>query len=84
MHIVMVAGAGLVALTVFYFGARMVGISTQLALWVFIAAWFVASILNGMVGVYRAGFPVLTEVAAFVPSFGIPAAVALYLIYRAS
>jgi hypothetical protein len=41
-----------------------------------------AAILNGAVGVFRAGIPVIDEAGAFIPIFGIPAAAAWYLAYR--
>ena len=41
-----------------------------------------ASILNGAVGVFRAGIPLINEIGAFIPIFGIPAAIAWYLAYR--
>ena len=49
---------------------------------VFIPAWFVAAVLNGAVGVFRAGIPLINEIGAFIPIFGIPAAIAWYLAYR--
>ena len=48
----------------------------------FIWVWLVASILNGAVGVFRAGIPLINEIGAFIPIFGIPAAIAWYLAYR--
>ncbi len=82
MHIVIVTVAGLIALAVFYLGARMLGWPGATGAVVFIWAWLVASILNGAVGVLKAGIPVINEVGAFVVIFGIPAAIAWYLAYR--
>ena len=48
----------------------------------FIWVWLVAAILNGAVGVLRAGIPLINEIGAFIPIFGIPAAIAWYLAYR--
>ena len=48
----------------------------------FIWVWLAASLLNGAVGVVRAGIPMLNEIGAFIPIFGIPAALACYLAYR--
>jgi hypothetical protein len=42
----------------------------------------VASIINGAFGVMRVGIPIVNEIGAFVPIFGIPAALACYLAYR--
>ena len=82
MHILMVTVAGLVALVVFYFGATLMGRPRASGAAVFIWAWLVAANLNGAVGVFRAGIPVINEAGAFIPIFGIPAAVAWYLAYR--
>jgi hypothetical protein len=46
--------------------------------------WLVAAILNGAFGVLYADIPILNEVAAFIPIFGIPAAIAWYLSRRFS
>ena len=82
MHIVIVVGCGLVALAVFYFGATLMGRPRPTGAAVFIWVWLAASILNGAVGVFRAGIPLINEIGAFIPIFGIPAAVAWYLAYR--
>jgi hypothetical protein len=81
MHIAMLVGIGLVVLAAFYFGAGLFGTSGKIGAAVFIWVWLAASIVNGFVGVYRAGIPVLNEVGAFIPIFGIPAALAWYLAY---
>jgi hypothetical protein len=44
--------------------------------------WLLISIANGVVGVVQAGIPVLNEIGAFIPIFGVPAAVAWYLSRR--
>jgi hypothetical protein len=82
MHIVMVAVIGLIALAVFYFGAGLFQRSGQTGAAVFIWVWLAAALVNGAVGVLQAGIPVLNEVGAFIPIFGIPAAVAWYLSRR--
>lgn len=82
MHIVIVVAGGLVALAAFYFGYRMFGRSGSAGAALFIWVWLIAALLNGAVGVFRAGIPVINEFAAFVPIFGIPAAIAWYLAYR--
>ncbi len=82
MHIVMVTGAGLVALVVFYFGATLMGQARASGAALFIWVWLAASILNGAAGVLRAGIPLINEAAAFIPIFGIPAVLAWYLAYR--
>jgi hypothetical protein len=82
MHILIVVVVGLVALAVCYFGAGFVGGTGRIGAIVFIWLWLVASIANGAFGVMRAGIPVLNEVGAFIPIFGIPAAIAWYLAYK--
>ena len=82
MHIVMFVAIGFVGLTLFYFGASLLGKSGPQGASVFLWVWFVVSIANGVFGTVRAGIPVLNEVAAFIPIFGIPAAIAWYLAYR--
>jgi len=82
MHVAMVTAGGLVALVVFYFGATLMGHARASGAALFIWVWLVASILNGAVGVLRAGIPVINEVGAFIPIFGIPAVIAWYLAYR--
>ena len=49
---------------------------------VFIWVWLAAALVNGAVGVLRAGIPVLNEIGAFIPIFGIPAVAAWYLAYK--
>ena len=82
MHIVMVVVGGLIGLAAFYFGCRMFGRNPATGAALFIWVWLIASLLNGAVGVFKAGIPVINEAAAFIPIFGIPAAIAWYLAYR--
>ena len=82
MHIVMFVAIGLVGLALFYFGASLLGKSGSHGAYVFLWAWFVVSIANGIFGTVRAGIPVINEIAAFIPIFGIPAVIAWYLAYR--
>lgn len=82
MHLLIAIVAGLVALALFYFGARMFGRSGADGAFVFIWVWLAASLLNGAVGVLRAGIPVINEIGAFILIFGIPAAAAWFLAYQ--
>jgi hypothetical protein len=82
MHIVIVVIGGLAALAMFWFGARMFGWTPRTGAIVFIWAWLAASLLNAAVGVLMAHIPLINEIGAFIPIFGIPAAVAWYLAYR--
>jgi hypothetical protein len=81
MHILMLVIAGLVVLAVFFLGGRLLNWSGQAGA-VFIWVWFVASIVNGAIGVVHAGIPIINEIGAFIPTFGIPAALAWYLDYK--
>ena len=82
MHILMVVVGGLIALAAFYFGATLMGRPRATGAALFIWVWLAAAILNGAVGVFRAGIPLMNEIGAFIPIFGIPAAAAWYLAYR--
>jgi hypothetical protein len=81
-HILLVIVGGLVGLAVFYLGYRMFGRPGAAGAALFIWVWLAASLLNGAVGVFKAGIPLINEVGAFIPIFGIPAAVAWVLAYR--
>ena len=50
--------------------------------YVFIWVWLVVAILNGAYGVMRAGIPLINELGAFIPIFGIPVLVAWYLAFK--
>jgi hypothetical protein len=83
-HIVMVIALGLVALAVFIAMAAYVkrmGLHIDGAA-IFVWVWLAASLVNGAVGVIYANIPLVNEIAAFVPIFGIPAAAAWYLSRR--
>jgi hypothetical protein len=84
MHILMVVGFGLAGLTAFVVIARMINASGRTfdGARIFIWVWLVASLLNGAVGVFAAKIPLINEIAAFIPIFGIPAAAAWYLSQR--
>ena len=82
MHIVVVVVIGLIVLAAFFFGSSLIGKGGPSGAFVFIWVWLVIAIGNGVFGVMRAGIPVLNEIGAFIPIFGIPAAIAWYLAYR--
>jgi hypothetical protein len=44
---------------------------------VFVALWYVVAVVNAGLGVMSAGYPLRSEIAAFVPVFGVPAAAAV-------
>jgi hypothetical protein len=82
MHMLMLIVIGLVVLAVFFFGARLLNRSEKSGATAFIWVWLVASIVNGAFGVMRAGIPIINEIGALIPIFGIPAALAWYLARR--
>lgn len=84
MHILMVTAIGLVLLGAFALAGWLRNKATGLAnaAQYFIWCWLAAAIANGIFGVVRAGIPIINEVGAFIPIFGIPAAVAWYLSRR--
>jgi hypothetical protein len=82
MHIVIVVIVGFDALAAFYFGAPLCNRGRQAGAVIFVWVWLTATLINGMVGVLRAGIPVLNEIGAFIPIFGIPALAAWYLATR--
>jgi hypothetical protein len=81
MHILMLVAIGAILLAVMHFGPRLAGIGFDGAR-TFIWVWLVVSILNGLYGHLRVGIPVLNEIGAFIPIFGIPAALAWVLMRR--
>jgi hypothetical protein len=82
MHIAVVAGIGLFVLAVFFFAASFIGKGGPSGAYVFIWVWLVVSIANGTYGVVRAGIPLLNELGAFIPIFGIPVLIAWYLAFK--
>ena len=82
MHIFIVVVMGLAALAVFYFGAQLLLRSGATGASIFIWVWLAAFLLNGAVGILRVGIPILNEIGAFIPIFGIPAGIAWYLAFR--
>lgn len=84
MHIVMVTVVGLILL------AGFVGASWAMnkpgqggpGASIFIWFWLAAAFANGIVGIVTAGIPILNEIGAFIPIFGIPAAAAWFYLRR--
>ena len=81
MHILMFVVIGAALLAVMHYGPRFAGFAFDGA-WIFIWVWLAISIVNGFYGHFRAGIPIINEIGAFVPIFGIPAALAWYLMRR--
>jgi hypothetical protein len=80
MHILMLVVIGVVLLLAMHYGPRFAGLSFNGASFIWI--WLVVSVLNGLYGHFRAGIPLLNEIGAFIPIFGIPAALAFFLMRR--
>jgi hypothetical membrane protein len=78
-HIIILTLVGLAVVGVFVITAGMMGASRARAARASIAAWFIGALANAAFGVFGAGIPPVNEIAAFVPIFGIPAAVAFAL-----
>ena len=81
MHIFIVVVIGLIVLAVFVLVGRFAsgrghgGDGARAFIWV----WLLTAIANGAVGVMQAGIPLLNEIGALIPIFGVPAAAAWYL-----
>jgi hypothetical protein len=84
VHILMLVVLGHLVLAVFVLVAGLLnrGGNTVDGARPFIWVWLLTSIANGVVGVVQVGIPVLNEIGAFIPIFGVPAAVAWYLSRR--
>lgn len=78
-HIAILVLIGLAVVGVFVITAGMMGASRPAAARASIWTWCVAALANGAYGVFVTGLPPLNEISAFVPIFGIPAAVAYIL-----
>jgi hypothetical protein len=80
----MVVAFGLVALAVFVAAASLLNRNgwTVDGAYAFIWVWLAAALVNGGVGSFYVGIPLINELAAFVPIFGIPAGVGWYLSRR--
>jgi|SRR5215813_977074 len=82
MHIAIVVAIGLVLLGVFFFLASLIGKGGPSGAYVFIWVWLVVSIANGTYAVTSAGVPLINELGAFIPIFGIPVMIAWYLAFK--
>jgi hypothetical protein len=86
VHIFILVVIGLIVLAVFvlvgrFAGGRGHGADGARA---FIWVWLLTAIANGAVGVMQAGIPLLNEIGALIPIFGVPAAAAWYLSRRSA
>ncbi|HEY7459610.1 MAG TPA: hypothetical protein VH765_12740 [Xanthobacteraceae bacterium] len=82
MVILILVAAGLVLLAVFVLAARLLsrmrGGQTLDPAGLFTGVWLVVALLNGYNGWANYGIPLINEIGAFIPIFGIPAAAAWY------
>ena len=86
MHTLRITVIGLILLSLFVFVAAQTNQrKTRPAIngaYLFIRVWLAASVVNFCVGVFVAGYSVLTELAVHVVVFGVPAGVAWFLSRR--
>jgi hypothetical protein len=81
MHIVTMVAIGLGLLGLCLVIGRNTG---SVPAWAqrFIWLWLAVAVANGIYGYARAGIPLLNEIGAFIPIFGIPAVLAWLLATR--
>jgi hypothetical protein len=87
MHTIKVLAGGFALLVVCLIAGRSLGATgTGLALGakVFIPLWLAGAAINMWIGVSKAGYSVADEAPVFLMVFGIPAAVALFIIWRST
>lgn len=85
MHTIKVLAAGFALLIACLLLGRSLGQSgagLALGAKVFLPLWFVGAAINMWIGVSRAGYSVAEEAPVFLMVFGIPAAVALIVLWR--
>lgn len=85
MHTIKVLAVGLALLAICVLAGRSLGspgAGPSLGAKVFIPLWLVGAAINMWIGVSRAGYSVADEAPVFLMVFGIPAAVALLVIWR--
>lgn len=86
MHMLMMTLLGLALLAAFWFVGRMLNARAGRAVIngprVFLAVWAAVSFYNGYIGVTKAGYSVQAELLVHVVVFGLPAAIAVFLMIR--
>lgn len=85
MHLIMVTAGGFVLLGLFLLLARFWGPDRGIlavAAKAFIPVWLALTLVNVWIGVQYAGYTVLQELPVFLITFGVPAAVAAWIIKR--
>jgi hypothetical protein len=86
MHMLMMTSLGLALLAIFWFVGRMLHRRARRQVVngprLFLPVWAAVSFYNGYVGVTQAGYSVRAELLVHVVVFGLPAAIAIWLILR--
>lgn len=86
MHMLSVIAGGIVLLGVFLLFGHLWGdgsASLRIAAKLFIPVWLAVSVGNMWIGVTKAGYTVAEEMPILLVVFGVPAAVAAWLLIRA-
>jgi hypothetical protein len=87
VHTIKVLAAGFALLAICLVAGRsFAGSSTGLVLGAkaFVPPWLAGAAINMWIGVSKAGYSVADEAPVFLMVFGIPAAVALFIIWRST
>jgi hypothetical protein len=83
MHILIVTIIGLIVLALFVLVTRWMGSGAAAGARAFIPVWLIAALANGVYGMVSAGIPLINEIGALIPIFGIPTGVAWLVAKRA-
>lgn len=86
MHMLMMTMLGLALLAAFWFVGRMLNRRAGRAVIngprVFLMVWAAVSFYNGYVGVTKVGYAVQAELLVHLVAFGMPAAIACWLMWK--
>lgn len=86
MHMLMMTSLGLALLAAFWFIGRLLnrraGRQVVNGPRLFLPVWLAVSFYNGYIGVTKAGYSVQAELLVHVVVFGLPAAIAVFLMIR--
>lgn len=86
MHMLMMTTIGLALLAAFWFVGRMLNARAGRAVIngprVFLLVWAAVSFYSGYIGVTQAGYSVQAELLVHVVVFGLPAAIAVWLMLK--
>jgi hypothetical protein len=88
MHTIRLIAGGLVLLAVVLLVGRWLDggerAGLMIAAKIFIPIWLIVSLINIWIGVDRAGYTVAEELPILLPVFGVPAAVAVLVVWHFS